>query len=396
MKNLSYCSGSGRFWALLLATLSLFLLAGCGTSTGLLASGGSWQISSLQHQHIHTLAVDPQNPQIIYAGDIQNGIYRSSDGGLHWNPLSTTTATPRAIEALAFDASNKNLFAATSSGLFESGDGAKSWSLLSTAQSGLPNDNYTALTFDYGSQNIAYLGTARHGVFSSHDDGRHWQVANGSGLPTAQPIRSLVYDPVLHQLWATTSTGFYRSSNNGGNWMVLTNGIPASLSFTTAVPAAASGGQENLVFGGTSHGIFYSQDDGAHWRKYQESLAGTTINQIMLDFRTPTTVYLATSEGAFRSTDSAQNWQGVGPGLPRGRAVYALSLGGSDNNQLFAAVEDVYLYPGTSGGLDFTRVLTLLLIVLGFILFYLFVARIRRRAVPPAVTPASSAEGSQE
>src|SRR5215472_4003388 len=77
-----------------LSSLSLVLLSlqvcltACAPGTGIFA-GGSWQSAGLQKQHIRTLAVDPNNLQNIYAGDAQNGVFASTDAGMHWSQRST-------------------------------------------------------------------------------------------------------------------------------------------------------------------------------------------------------------------------------------------------------------------------------------------------------------------
>jgi hypothetical protein len=58
--------------------------------------------------------------------------------------------------------------------------------------------------------------------------------------------------------------------------------------------------------------------------------------------------------------------------------VYALALGANEYSQLYAAVDDVYLYPGSSGGLNITTLLPILLVLLFFYLLYRFTRRGRR------------------
>jgi len=112
----------------------------------------------------------------------------------------------------------------------------------------------------------------------------------------------------------------------------------------------------------------------------------------------PTRIYAATSAGALRSDDSGQAWGTVGPGLPKNATVYALALGAAGYSQLFAAADDVYLFPGSSGGLTFTKLLPTVLILLFFYLLYRLLMRGRRRAQqmlkPERITasPASTPE----
>ena len=73
---------------LLLLLPLLVLLSACGPTVGIFA-GGTWQASGLQNQNIRTLAVDPNNVQNIYAGDVQNGVFVSINAGQNWVQKST-------------------------------------------------------------------------------------------------------------------------------------------------------------------------------------------------------------------------------------------------------------------------------------------------------------------
>lgn len=255
----------------------IVLFSACAPGSGIFA-GGTWQSSGLQHQHIRTLAVDPNNVQDIYAGDAENGIFASTDAGAHWNQHSAGLPLPTAIHALSFDDPGKKLYAATDAGVFVSADAAQHW----TAIGGLPAGSFTALAFDLNNSHTIYAGTVHHGVFISTNDGASWFAANG-GLPVGIEINGLTFDSNQHQLWAATNLGIYRSVDAGTTWQALNTGLPAAIVVNTVYPAAISGGDQRLVFAGTNHGFFRSQDAGAHWSMSQESLAGTNVYAVLLD-----------------------------------------------------------------------------------------------------------------
>jgi len=378
MRGSLYSSVSTRmpFVLSILLILSLALSA-CAPGTGILG-GGNWQLSGLQHQHIRAFEVDFKNSQLLYAGDAQNGVFVTSDGGQHWVSRSVGLPLPDPLYALSFDASGKKLYVATAKGIFVSADAAQLWTAAGTSKSALPVDSYTALAFDTTAPHTIYAGTAHHGVLVSTNDGATWSTAS-NGLPAAAAINGLVFDSDHHQLWAATSLGVYRSDDRGTTWNAFNSGLPPGTVVNVVRVASMSGGPIGLVYAGANHGFFRSTDSGMHWMPSEESLAGTSIRAILVDFRYPSTIYIGTDVGAFRSDDSGQNWAGIGPGLPRGQSVYALILGASDYSQLFAAVNDVYLYPGASGGLSLSRLIPLFLLLLMFYLLYRVTRRGRNR-----------------
>ncbi len=359
--------------SLVLLTL-LICLSACAPGAGIFA-GGTWQSGGLQHQHIRVLAVDPNNPQNIYAGDAQDGVFVSTDGGMHWSQHTIGLPLPTAIHALEFDDPGKKLYAATDAGVFVSADAAQHWA----ASGDLPADSYTALAFDLKARHTIYTVTTHHGIFVSTNDGSSWSSTNG-GLPVGIIINGLAFDADRHQLWAATNIGVYRSSDQGSTWQALNNGLPAGLVVNTVMPAAISGGDQNLVFAGTNHGFFRSQDYGVHWSASQASLSGTSVYAILIDYHQATTVYVGISIGVLRSDDNGQNWGSVASGLPRGQPAYALTMGGNGYSQLYAATNDIYFFPGNSGGFDPSRLLPLLLILIFFFALYQLSLRGRRRS----------------
>jgi len=363
------------FQRIILSLLCMVTLSACATNAGIFA-GGTWQASRLPHSQIRVLTVDTNNPQSLYAGDEQGRVLASTDGGLHWMDHSTGLLLPNAIHALSFDATDKKLFAATANGLFVSIDAAQHWSAVGENAKGLTSHMFTALAFDLNAPHTIYLA-AQHGVFMSTDDGTSWSSIS-TGIAADATINSLTFDTDNHRLWAATSSGVYRSDNRGASWQALNNGIPAHSDVYTIQPASISGGVQGLIFAGTSQGFLRSTDTGAHWAESLQSLAKTQVHAVFVDFRTPTTVYVGTGVGVLRSDDSGQNWSGIASGLPRDHPIYAIELAGTDYTQLLAAADDIYLFPGTSGGFNFTRLLPLVLIALLFFVLYRFTRRNRR------------------
>src|SRR5206468_2178987 len=70
-------------------------------------------------------------------------------------------------------------------------------------------------------------------------------------------------------------------------------------------------------------GIFKTIDGGVSWRPVNRGLISSeyayayfpSINAILVDPRNSDTVYVATNEGAFRSTDAAMNWEPINQGM---------------------------------------------------------------------------------
>ena len=365
----------GHLYRIAMTLLFLVLgLTSCASNAGIF-SGGRWQSGGLQHQHLRSLAVDPNNPQVIYAADTQDGVFASTNAGINWNQQSNGLTVPITIFALVFDDSGKKLYAAADKGIFVSADAGRDWIHLR----GLPLESYTSLAFDLNAPHVIYVASEYEGVYVSTNDGSSWTAIN-KGLPSGIIIHSLAFDSVEQQLWAATNLGIYRSNNGDALWQVFNNGLPSNIVVNTILPAASSGGDKGLVFAGTNHGFFLSYDDGARWSQSQVSLAGTSVNAILIDYHTVTTVYAGTDIGVLRSEDNGQNWGGIASGLPRDQAVQALAIGANGYNQLYAATNGIFLFPGNSSAFDPSQLFPILLILAFFFALYRFSTRGRRRS----------------
>lgn len=373
--------------------LLLLTLSSCGSGSVGIFSGGTWQKSGLQDQHIQALAVDPNHLRDIYAGDEQNGAFVSTDSGNTWKQSSAGLPLPVSVTALSFDIPGKKLYAATSAGLFVSNGAATTWHMVA----GLPADSYTALAFDVNAPQVVYIGTAHSGALKSTDSGEHWAQIS-SGLPSGA-LLSLLYDPNLKQLWAAFAGTLYRSDDQGANWHAMNNGLSADMGINTLALGEVTSASSSLLFVGTNHGIFLSSDEGQHWAASQLQLTNLRITAILLDATQPNVVYIATDIGVLRSKDNGQNWSQVASGLPANQPVHTLAQGGDNNAQLFATSQGVYLYPGSGNLASPTQFVPILLILVFFALMYwFFVMRRQRRSISKQTSNAGydAAKNEQE
>ncbi len=104
--------------------------------------GGTWSQAAIPTPVVatlkfSTLAVDPHNPDIIYAGtgygntSDGQGLYRSTDGGLNWELFNYWTSNGGAgtyVQGIAFDSTDSRvIYIATSKGLYRSADQGMNW-----------------------------------------------------------------------------------------------------------------------------------------------------------------------------------------------------------------------------------------------------------------------------
>ncbi|MBN2614270.1 MAG: hypothetical protein JXR71_01125 [Bacteroidales bacterium] len=186
------------------------------------------------------LASDPENPSIIYAALWQmrmhpwldyfapqigpgSGIYKSTDGGLHWNKL-TGNGLPRVnlgrIGLAVARNSNGLIVYATiqaakgQSGLYRSDDGGKNWQYANSDAS-LADSYFCRVTVNPKNPDIVYV--MGRSIKRSDDGGKHFNVFKGS--PGGDDYHFLWINPsdTTHMVTASDQ-GTAVTVNNGESW----------------------------------------------------------------------------------------------------------------------------------------------------------------------------------
>lgn len=110
---------------------------------------------------VYSLAFDPVSSSTLWAGTDTGGLYKSTDTGVSWNPVSGLPAT--GVYVLQFDpASHSTFYACTNVGLFKSTDSGTSWTALNA---GLTNLVVNAFAILPGSGETLYAGIFGGGVY---------------------------------------------------------------------------------------------------------------------------------------------------------------------------------------------------------------------------------------
>ncbi|MFO0840651.1 MAG: hypothetical protein U1D55_19245 [Phycisphaerae bacterium] len=211
-----------------------------------LNGGASWTLVSdgLGYgEQNASIAIDPTNPQTIYAGDIQIAaspaslLVKSTDGGGSWTQLSASAANIHAY-AMAFNSSGDLYVAGTGIPVSKSTDDGATWTPLDPGISLL-----RALAIDPFNANVLYVGgqvnspAGTHGVYKTIDAGANWLPAN-AGLPQAS-VHSIMSDPHrANRVYAGTDVGVYESRDGGANWSALSVGMGAQYVYALAMTPA--------------------------------------------------------------------------------------------------------------------------------------------------------------
>jgi photosystem II stability/assembly factor-like uncharacterized protein len=295
----------------------MLLTAGAGDSV----IAGTWSNIGPEGGNVKALAVDPQNPAVVYAVT-GNAVFKSIDYGDHWRPVNSGLSS-RPIYSIAVNPQSPAIcYVGTESGVFKSTNGGANWN---AANSGHIGQLVTSLAIDPQNPSILYAGTYSIGIFKSTDGGANWSEANNALGRTH--ITDLAISPqnpsVIYA--ATNSSGIYKSTNGGESW-IFANGILPTLSISAL---AVDPGNPDIVYTGTGgDGIYKSTDGAIAWNPLNNGLRDYySVNSLVIDPRDPEKIYASFMiAGVFKSTNGGQQWTPAVNGLPHLDLEYGFVL----------------------------------------------------------------------
>ena len=265
------------------ATLKVFVLAAVGDGSRLYAgtSGGAFQSTDggatwsqgsgmlpgtgiiRYYYAITTLAVDPANPQTVYAGDTgmmtEGRVLKSTDGGATWT----------------------------------------------MAASGISSDHVTALAIDPGRPATVYV-VVEDSLYVSGDAGAGWTKTTGKMQVNSSEADVMTVMVTSDAVYAGTTAGVWKSRDGGATWSQGTGlSTLGTLKYFFGIAAlAVDPGKSSVLYAGdsglmTSGGVYSSTDSGASWTQAGGTLAGD-ISALAVDSSNPRMVYAATAVGLYR------------------------------------------------------------------------------------------------
>src|ERR1700719_182579 len=234
--------------------------------------------SPMNTLHVWKVAYDPSDPNTIFAGTRPAALYRSTDGGRHWDKLRADIAdecpnvrVPR-VTALTVDPSDHRIVWAgiEVDGVRRSTDGGDSWTRI--AAEGIPDPDIHDIAVTVNGGTTVLTSTPRE-IFASRDRGDSWyplMVGDQFPLRYCRHLAQKADDP--ETLFVATGNGavgdagaIQRSKDGGRSWQMLPlPAEPNSPIWNFATHLADPG----LIVACSHYGeLFASQNAGDSWQK---------------------------------------------------------------------------------------------------------------------------------
>lgn len=331
---------------------------------------------------VGALAIDPTDPNVIYAGtgeaNFANhsrygvGLLKSTDGGASWLQLAEATFGGRCFSKIVVDPSNpQRLFAAITPaggfpekaaaknhplkdgpiGVFRSLDGGISWTQLS---GGLPNQAATDLAMSPSDPDVLYAGIGRifgateNGLYKSINGGANW-IKVGGGLPTtgngrvnlavapsnANRVYALIVNPCTATGDSGTTRGCYRSDDAGVSWTNLNIGsIQSTYGWYLSVLSVQPNNPNTVVVGGYT--MVRSTNSGTSWT----TITAPHVDNHALAWDASGRLINGNDGGVYRSTNIGTSWTSLNSNLGLIQFYAGASTHPTDRDFILGGMQD--------------------------------------------------------
>ena len=290
-----------------------------------------------------------RDPLTYYFGGTGGGVWKTTDGGSNWEPVSDKFFKTGSVGAIAVAESDPNVLyvgmgeshirgnTSHGDGVYKSTDGGRSWKNVGLADT----RQISRVRVHPADPDLVYVAALGHawgpnaerGIFRSKDGGKTWSkvlyVDDKTGAsdlamdPNNPRILYAGFWQVIRRPWELISGGagssLWRSTDGGDNWKKLAQadheGLPEGI--WGKVGIAASGAKPGRLYASieaAKGGLFVSEDYGEKWKHVSDDHKirerAWYYSWVYADPKSPDTVYVP-NVYFHKSTDGGKTFSAV-------------------------------------------------------------------------------------
>jgi len=284
--------------------------------------GRNWEnLPAMHGNSIRALAMYKGNSKVLVAGAL-NGVFRTKDGGDSWERLSPANSSDiKNIESIAVDPKDPNtVYAGTWHLAWKTSDGGANWQHINKGM--IDDSDVFSVIVDHDNPSVVFA-SACSGIYKSETAGNLF--AKIQGIPfSARRTRVLKQDPTNENIvYAGTTEGLWKTTDLGKVWKRVSN--PEVVVNDVLIDPRDS---NRVLLATDRSGVMASTDGASNWTTSNKGYAHRYVSAILADNKDASTLYVGVVNdreygGVFYSHDAGQHWLQKAAGLG-GKDVFAL------------------------------------------------------------------------
>lgn len=313
---------------------------------------------------ISAMGATPWNGGAILAGGLY-GIYRTTNKGIRWQKAGVTGYVDPFVQSFATDPAHpRYVYAACSQGILRSSDGGETWA---PSARGI---NYPTICLDIAvdpqtPSTLYVTQSAPGGVWRSADRGETWTMIRA--YEGCGDYDSVAVDPSGTVYVGVNWCGILKTTDSGATWTLLTDGLPhGDRLYPLYMDLVVDPRSPSTIYAATTMGVYRSDDAGSTWADINQGLTAVEIEEVVLDRQTPGLIYARAGPTddlvISRSMDGGTTWEKIYPGPsgygPARPEAYRMATGGPRSGVVYFAGHtfDQVLYRSTDAGQNWKRI----------------------------------------
>ncbi|MGH9546303.1 MAG: transcriptional regulator [Terriglobales bacterium] len=271
--------------------------------------GNSWErispVSQAELKNVESIAVDPKNPDVVYAGTWHLA-WKTDDSGAHWNRINKGMIDDSDVFSVIVDSTNPAVvYASACSGIYKSESAGELFHKLQ----GIPFSarRTRVLKQDPNNPATVYAGTTE-GLWKTTDAGKTWKRVSNPEVV----VNDVLIDPrnSSRVLLATDRSGVLASDNGAATFVASNHGythryVSAILTDKNDPNSILVGVVNDRDFGG----VFSTHDGGQNWQQKSAGLGGRDVFALQ---QVPNGGLIAgTNKGVFLLDRNASQWRPI-------------------------------------------------------------------------------------
>jgi photosystem II stability/assembly factor-like uncharacterized protein len=274
-----------------------------------------WTTNGPPGATVYCIEVRPDDPNVVYAGTTQDGIYRSTDGGETWAKFGEGLIRETMLSIACHPFAPDTMYCSAVYGMYKSIDAGAHWQLMYPPYGEL--NDYRAIAIHPSLPNIILAGGTNN-AWKSTDRGDTWTLMALPGEYGLEDIEFSLTEPNVVYL-ATQSNIFgkavYKSTDTGDTWVNMHNNLDSATA-SSDIEVDPSSAQV-VYLSGWDHAdnspgrfIWKSTDGGETWFDVSPQVSnGYGAMEVIVSPDNPNEIWACTVfDGVYRSHNGGQTW----------------------------------------------------------------------------------------